>query len=434
MSKKSDAGKKLGFWAATSLVVGSMIGSGIFSLPIALAEFGGISLFGWLFAAAGAFTIAKIMIYLSKVIPTTGGPYAYSRAGFGDLLGFLIGWGYWLSIMTTNAALVMTIISYLGVFFPVLVEKTLLGLTVGMAILWIITTINSYSLKAAGKTQVIATALKLIPLAIITIGGLFFINFAHFSPLNISGQSSFQALTVTTAYCLFAFLGLEAATIPAGSIESPEKTVPRATLLGTVFVTVIYMLSSFSLFGILPPEEISSTVSPFADAAAKIWGANAMYFVAAGACISALGTLNGWVLMQGQMALGVAKDGLFPKAFAQVNKNLSPTFGIIVSSIIATALVLLNQSKGLSGIYRYMVLLTTVLNLVAYIFSIGAFALFAAERKFNLKPTYTNTALATIAFGFSIWMIIGSGETAVMAGFIGLIAGVPVYIWNKRKR
>ncbi len=434
MSNNSLSSKKLGFWAATSLVVGSMIGSGIFSLPIALAEFGGISLFGWLIAAAGAFTCAKIMIALSKVIPVTGGPYAYSRAGFGDLLGFLVGWGYWLSIMTTNAALVMTIISYLGVFFPILVEQTIVGLLVGVAILWVITTINGHSLKAAGKTQLVATVLKLIPLAIITIGGLFFINFSHFSPLNISGQSSFQAITVTTAYCLFAFLGLEAATIPAGSIKNAEKTVPRATLLGTMFVTAIYMLSSFSLFGILPPEEIANTVSPFADAASKIWGANAMYFVAAGACISALGTLNGWVLMQGQMALGVAQDGLFPKAFAKVNKNLSPTFGIVVSSCIATLLVLVNQSKGLSGIYTYMVLLTTVFNLVAYIFSIGAFALFGAERKYGLKPTVTNIVLSIIAFGFSIWMIIGSGETAVMAGFIGLLAGIPVYIWNKRKR
>ena len=434
MSDQNNSTKKLGFWAATSLVVGSMIGSGIFSLPIALAGFGGISLFGWLIAAAGAFTIAKIMIQLSKIIPTTGGPYAFSRAGFGDLLGFLIGWGYWLSIMTTNAALVMTIISYLGVFFPVLIENTFFGLGVGILILWAVTGINGHSLKAAGKTQLVATILKIIPLAIITIGGLFFINWSHFSPLNISGQSTFQAITVTTAYCLFAFLGLEAATIPAGSIQSPEKTVPRATLLGTVFVTIIYMLSSFSLFAVLPPEAVANTVSPFSDAASKIWGANAMYFVAAGACISALGTLNGWVLMQGQMSLGVAKDGLFPKAFARVNKNLSPTFGIVVSSVIATVLVLLNQSKGLSGIYRYMVLLTTVLNLVAYIFSIAAFALFTAEKKYGLKPSLTNVILSIVAFGFSIWMIIGSGETAVMAGFIGLLAGIPVYIWNKRKQ
>lgn len=433
MASDNHSKNKLGLWTTTALVVGGMIGSGIFSLPSSLAQYGGISLFGWVFAAIGAFILAKIFGYLSKVIPATGGPYAYSRKGFGDFVGFFVAWGYWLSIWATNAAITITFVSYLGVFIPALQESTSLSLITGLVTLWLLTALNSYSVKAGGKAQLITTILKIIPLVVVTIGGLFFIQFVHFKPLNISEVSSLKAITICTALCLFAFMGLESATIPAGNIKSPEKTIPKATMLGTILVTIIYIISSFSLFGVLPPAEIANSASPFAAAAAKMWGSNAEYLVAAGACISTLGALNGWILIQGQVPMAMAKDGLFPKPFAKINKNESPYFSIIASSVVITALLLLNQSKGLADIYTYMVLLTTVTVLVAYIFSIAAYGLFTAESKFGLSPTITNIALTTLGFGFSIWMMIGSGQEAVFIGFIGLLLGIPIYIWNKRK-
>jgi APA family basic amino acid/polyamine antiporter len=433
MSKDDSSSKQLGLWTTTALVVGGMIGSGIFSLPTALAQYGGISLFGWVFAAIGAFILAKILGYLSKVIPATGGPYAYSRKGFGDFVGFFVAWGYWISIWATNAAITITFVSYLGVFIPALKESTGLSLMVGLATVWSLTALNSYSIKAGGRAQLITTILKIIPLAVVTIGGLFFINFSNFTPLNISEVSSFEAITICTALCLFAFMGLESATIPAGSIKSPEKTIPKATIMGTAFVTVIYMLSSFSLFAVLPPSEIANTASPFAAAASKMWGSNASYFVAAGACISTLGALNGWIMLQGQVPMAMARDGLFPKSFAKTNKNESPYFSIIASSVIISVLLLMNQSSGLGEIYKNMVLLTTVTVLISYIFSIAAYALFSAEKKFGLSPTITNLLLTIIGFSFTIWMMIGSGQQAVFVGFIGLLLGIPIYIWNKRK-
>lgn len=433
MASNNATKNKLGLWTTTALVVGGMIGSGIFSLPTSLAQYGGISLFGWVFSAIGAFILAKIFGYLSKVIPATGGPYAYSRKGFGDFVGFFVAWGYWLSIWATNAAITITFVSYLGVFIPALQESTSLSLITGLVTLWLLTALNSYSVKAGGKAQLITTILKIIPLAVVTIGGLFFIQFVHFKPLNISEISSFKAITICTALCLFAFMGLESATIPAGNIKSPEKTIPKATMLGTILVTIIYIISSFSLFALLPPTEIASSASPFAAAASKMWGSNAAYLVAAGACISTLGALNGWILIQGQVPMAMAKDGLFPKPFAKTNKNESPYFSIIASSLVITALLLLNQSKGLADIYTSMVLLTTVTVLVAYIFSIAAFGLFAAESKLGLSPSITNIALTALGFAFSIWMMIGSGQEAVFLGFIGLLLGIPIYIWNKRK-
>lgn len=433
MASDNSSKNKLGLWTTTALVVGGMIGSGIFLLPKVLAQYGGVSLFGWVFAAIGAFILAKVFGYLSKVIPATGGPYAYSRKGFGDFIGFFVAWGYWLSIWATNAAITITFVSYLGVFIPALQESTSLSLITGLITIWSLTALNSYSVKAGGNAQLITTILKIIPLAVVTIGGLFFIQFVHFTPLNISEISSFKAITISTALCLFAFMGLEAATIPAGNIKNPEKTIPKATMMGTILVTIIYIFSSFSLFGVLSPIEIANSASPFAAAASKMWGSNASYLVAAGACISTLGALNGWIMLQGQIPMAMARDGLFPKSFAKTNKNESPYFGIIASTVAISILLLLNRSKGLSGIYEDMVLLTTVTVLISYIFSIAAYGLFSAEKKFGLSPTFSNLLLTIVGFGFTIWMMIGSGPQAVFIGFIGLLLGIPIYIWNKRK-
>ncbi|KYG74640.1 amino acid/polyamine/organocation transporter (APC superfamily) [Roseivirga ehrenbergii] len=433
MSDSKNSSKKLGVWTTTALVVGGMIGSGIFSLPVALAQFGGISLFGWLFAALGAFILAKILGRLSKVIPDTGGPYAYSRAGFGDFIGFFVGWGYWLSLWATNAAIAISFVSYLSVFIPILKDNSLLSLITALITIWLLTALNSYSVKGGGKTQLITTLLKIVPLLAITVGGFFFIDWSNFSPFNVSEVSSIQAITISTAICLFAFLGIEAATIPAGNIKSPEKTIPKATMYGTIAVSILYMASSFALFSVLPPAEMANTVSPFSDAASKMWGANAEYIVAAGACISTFGALNGWILISGQMPMAMANDGILPKPFAKINKNESPYFSIIVSSVIVTILLLLNQTKGLADVYTYMILLSTVATLVSYIFSVSAFGLFSIERKYGFKPKLTNFILTLIGFGFSIWMMFGSGHEAVSVGFIGLLLGIPVYIWSKRK-
>ena len=156
--------QKIGLITSTSLVVGNMIGAGIFLLPATLAKFGSISILGWLFTAAGAMILAKIFSNMSKIFPgLSGGPYAYSKAGFGDFIGFLVAWGYWISIWVGNAAFVTAIISALSVFFPVLETNSILAISIGLSIIWILTWINSRGVSASGKFQVVTTILKLAP-------------------------------------------------------------------------------------------------------------------------------------------------------------------------------------------------------------------------------------------------------------------------------
>lgn len=433
MSLKPENPKQLGLWTTTSLVVGSMIGSGIFSIPTALAPYGGISLIGWGVAAAGALFMAKVLGKLSKVIPAKGGPYAYSKEAFGDLTAFIVAWGYLISIWATNAAITITFVSYLSVFIPALAENNFLAGLAGLLTLWFLTAINSHNIKSAGRLQLVSTVLKIVPIITITIAGFFFFQVDHFTPFNLSNSSSLKAITVTTAFCLFAFMGLEAATVPAGNIKNPKKTIPRATMFGTTVVTLIYILSSVSLFGILPPDQLSTSVAPYGDAAANLWGENARYLIAAGACISAFGALNGWILIQGQLPMAMAADGFLPKIFSKTNKNNTPSFGIIISSIIITLLLVANQSKGLNNLYSFALLLTAVTVLISYVMSAAAFTHFSIKNKFGFSATLKNMALGVIAILFSIWMFIGSGLEANLWGFGGVVLGLPIYFWRKKR-
>jgi len=252
--------QKIGLITATSLVVGNMIGAGIFLLPASLASFGSISLLGWLFTATGALILAKIFSNMSKILPNiSGGPYAYSKAGFGDFIGFLVAWGYWISIWVSNAALVTAIISALSVFFPVLETNSILAVSIGLGMIWFLTWINSRGVNASGKFQVVTTILKLAPLVFIILLGLFYFDVNNFPSFNLTGDSSWVALSGAAALTLYAFLGIESASIPAESVENPEKIIPRATMLGTIIVTLVYILGTVVLFGILPIESLQNS-------------------------------------------------------------------------------------------------------------------------------------------------------------------------------
>lgn len=408
-----------------------MIGSGIFTLPSSLAQFGGIGLVGWVVAAAGALVLASMFGQLSKVIPKTGGAYPYSRDAFGDFPGFIVAWGYWLSIWSTNAAISLTFTGYLSIFIPAVGEGINTALT-SIGVIWILTAINSKSIYLGGKTQVLTTVLKIIPILVVAFAGIAFFDPAYFTPFNLSGESSIKAITAASAMCLFAFMGLEAAAVPAGNIKNPETTISKATMLGTTLVVVIYIFSTISLFGILPPSEVQNSLAPFSDAAQKMFGNGAEYFIAAGACISTFGGLNTWILVQGQMPMALAQDNLLPKVFAKKNKNDTPSLSIIISSIFITLLLFFNQSKSFSNLYSFMILLTAVTVLVSYLATALVYAYFSANGKMGFKLTWKSILFSIIGIGFSIWMIIGSGVEAMLWGGVGLLLGVPIYIWKKR--
>jgi APA family basic amino acid/polyamine antiporter len=255
-------------------------------------------------------------------------------------------------------------------------------------------------------------------------GGLAYVQGAHFVPFNASEQSAGTAVTACVALTLWAFLGLETATIPAGSIARPGVTIPRATLLGTSLTAVVYIMGTVAVMGILPPARLAISSAPFADAAREIWGGWAAYAVAAGAAVSCFGALNGWILVQGQLPLAVARDRLFPAAFGRLSARGTPVAGLVLSSLLATGLVAMNYTRSLVEQFTFIILLATLTALVPYVFCTMAILITLGR---------SQAAIAVPAFLYALWAVAGAGRDVVYWGFLLLLAGIPVYAWMARQ-
>jgi APA family basic amino acid/polyamine antiporter len=413
-----------------------MIGSGVFLLPASLAPYGGISILGWLFTSVGALMVALLLARLGRMMPAAGGPYAFTRAGLGDLPAFLVAWGYWISIWSGNAAISVAFVGYMGVFFPALAQVPAFGAGLALVSIWSLTAVSARGVREAGIVQLVTTVLKLLPLLAIGSLGLLYVDTTHFQPFNPSGESHFDAITATAALALWALLGLESATIPADSVKDPSRTIPRATIIGTLVTAGVYILATIGVMGILPAESLGQSSAPFADAATRIWGTWAGSFIAAGAAISAFGCLNGWILLQGQMPLAVARDGLFPEIFSKLSSRGTPVAGLVISSTLITGLMSLNFTASLVDQFTFLILLATICTLIPYVFSaVSELVIFAREReKFSGERLTGASIVAVIALAYSLWAIVGAGRDTVFWGLLLLLAGVPFYWLQVRRR
>ncbi len=408
-----------------------MTGSGIFLLPAALALYGGISVFGWIFTVVGTIFLALVFSRLSKLISKAGGPYSYSREGFGDFAGFLVAWGYWLSIWTGNAAIAVAGVGYLSVFIPSLKENPLISALVAIGAICLFTFINTKSIKKVGLVQLITTIVKVLPLLLFGTFGFLHFNSSHFHPFNLSEASNFDAVTATAALALWAFLGLESATIPSDKVKNPTKTIPRATIAGILIAALLYISSTIGVMGVIAPSELQQSAAPFADAAQKIWGNWASGLVAAGAAIACFGALNGWILLQGQLPMAAARDKLFPPVFKKVSKNGIPIIGLIIASVLACFLVSFNYTKGLVKMFSFIIMLSTLSCLLPYLFSsLSEIALYLRKKKaYNKRRLLTASLISIPAFLYSVWAITGLEREVLIWGAILLSAGIPIYAY-----
>lgn len=413
--------------------MGNMIGSGIFLLPASLAAYGGLSLVGWLFSTLGALALAGVFAYLSRLHPADGGPFAYTRRAFGDLAGFLVAWGYWISIWTSLGALAVAFAGYLGSVFPVLTRTPAAAAFTAIAAVWLLIGVNAAGLRSAGWVQVVTTILKVIPLIAVGVFGLARFEPSHFTVATSDVRSVIVATAAVVTLTLWAFLGLESATVPAGSITDPGRTIARATIAGTLFTAAIYVVSTVGVMSLINPASLSRSQAPFADAARTIWGSPGSTVVALGASISAFGALNGWVLLVGQLPLAVARAGLFPCLFARVSRNGTPTTGMLIAGLLTTALVALNYTRGLVELFTFFILLSTLNTLIPYVSSSLAVFLIPPDDGRTRLPQGI-AIVAALAFAFSLWAIGGAGESTVYWGFLLLVCGLPVYVAVVRAR
>ncbi|QKE62852.1 amino acid permease [Aquipseudomonas campi] len=429
----ASSAKGLGLMACTALVVGNMIGSGIFLLPASLAAYGPISLAGWLLTSCGALVLAILFGRLSQLVHKTGGPYAYTEAGYGEFAGFLIAWGYWITLWTGNAAVAVALAGYVGYLFPLIGDSSTYSLLTALAAIWLLTLINVRGVKEAGAVQVLTTVLKLVPLLLIGVLGWWWVEPDHFAVLNRSGQSDLAAISAAAAVTLWAFLGLESATVPAGEVVEPAKTIPRATLFGVLLAASVYMAVSAVAMGVLPAEQLAASSAPLADVARSMWGELGGVLVAVGAVIATFGTLNGFTLLTGQVPYGAALDRVFPPSLGRLSRFGTPANALVFSNVLASILVVMNFAHGLVGAFNAIIMLAVMASLVPYAFCALAELMIRLKGKEGLQGAalFKVSLLGGLGFLYSGWAIYGAGADTVYLGTLLLIAGIPVHVWIK---
>jgi basic amino acid/polyamine antiporter, APA family len=426
MQSAGEPRRSLGLAATTSLVLGNMVGSGIFLLPASLAVYGVYSLWGWIVSTAGALLLARVFSRLARRSPRAGGPYAYPCAVFGDFAGFLLAWMYWISIAAAVAAIAVAFVSYLTTLVPVLGTRPLAGAGAALAATWLLTGVNIFGVRAAGRLQLITVILKISPLLVFAMWGILYLN-PHVLGSGATGQSAPAAIDASAALTMWAFVGLECATIPADRVKDPESTIPRATLYGTVIAAVFYILCTTAVMGIIPAASLAHSNAPFADAAKLLWGGWAGNLIALAAIISCFGALNGWILMSGQFPQAAARDNLFPRPFAKELHRGTPAVGLVFSSVVATLLILMDYRRGLVAMFQIIILIAVFFTLVPYMLCSLAELLLGRGGKARIR----NIALASLAFAFSLWATAGAGKDCLYWGTLLMLAGLPLYVWQK---
>ncbi len=425
--------QKLGLWMLTALVAGNMIGSGIFLLPASLAEFGSISLLAWIATAAGALLIALVFAKLGTVMPRIGGPYAYCREAFGDFVGFQMAYNYWIALWVGNAAIAIALTGYLSFFFPVLAKNAVWSCSISISLVWLMTFINLLGVRHAGVFQLLTTILKLIPLLLVALVGIFYIHPHYLADFNLTGKTNFTAFSSAATLTLWSFIGLESASVPAGHVDNPTRNIPRATIYGVLIATIVYIVSSIAVMGSMPLNQLAHSNAPYADAARLMFGPIGSIIVALGAVISCLGALNGWILLQGQIPLAVAQDKLFPQVFEKKSANGTPVVGLMVSSVLITFLLLMTLSQSLVKQFTIIILLATLASLIPYFLTTMAELMLFLKNPglFKGKKLVGSIIIGILAGIYSFWVIIGSGEKTVFYGTLLLLSSVPVYVWMK---
>ena len=427
--------RALGFWRCWALVVGGAIGSAIFMMPAVLVTYGGLGLLSWATAAVGALFVAMTLGNLSRRVTTAGGPYAYAHAGFGDFGGFLIAWSYWIALWTASAGITIAFTGYVGVLIPVIGASPLLMIGSGLVLIWSLVWVNITGVKESGIFSLATTILKLIPLIIIGSIGLFFVDTETLPPMNPGTDNSAYLFASAFALTFWTFVGIESATVPAEDVIDPEKTIPRALIVGTLTIAAVYLLVAFAVMGMIPAAVLAESGSPLADAGVHMAGSWGGIAISIGALVSMVGAFNVTLLAAGQTAMAAARDRVFPQVFKRMTKHNTPGASFVIAGLLASAMLIMSQTKGLVGAYTFVILIATLTTVVPYAFSAMAGLLLGLHDE-KTSPARRNreAVISIVAFLICIWVIASSGEDAAYWTLLLLMAGVPVYVGVTRKK
>lgn len=423
--------KSLGLAACTAIVIGNMVGSGFYLSPAAVAPYGNLAILAWIIMGGGAICLGLTFAKLARLAPATGGPYAYSRIAYGDFAGFLIAWGYWISIWASLPVIAIAFAGAVMDLFPGLRNRPM-AIVLTLAAIWTVALVNLRGVKAAGIFSQVMTYSKLVPFAAIALIGLLYVDTSNFTPFDGGQTSLLSAGAALAPITMFAFLGLESATVPAGDVRDAARTIPRATVLGISTAALLYVMGTIAVMGVVPRAQLVSSLAPFSDAARIMWGPWGATLVSLAVILSSIGALNGWTLLMGQVPMAASRDKLFPEFFGRLSARNVPATGILVSVTLATLLVLTQTmgSPAFSAFYNTVVGLSTMAAVIPYAFCALASGLVAAS--ITGGPVPRVSIIELIAFAFALFTLYGCGAEPVLYGLMLLILGIPVFVWQQR--
>ncbi|MBW6531152.1 amino acid permease [Sphingomonas sp. RRHST34] len=422
-AEAARSSRALTFWGVLALVMGNLIGSGIYLLPATLAPLGANATLGWVVTIAGAMTLSFVFARLAAAIPRAGGPYAYADAAFGPVIGFATAWSYWTLVWAGNGAVAVAVVSALSLAFPALAPHAAIAAVV---LVWLAVLVNIRGVDLAVKLQMTTMVIKLVPLAAVVLlaAWLLLTRGAAVShevavPLTVTGTAGAAALT------FWGFLGVESATVPADRVADARRTVPRATLIGTAAVGAIYLIVSSAITALMPRATVAASPAPIAAFLGLGFGDGVAQLVALFAAISALGTLNGFVLLQGEVPRAMAQGGVFPRWFARETAQGTPARAHVVAGLLVTAVTLANFTRGMGDLFAFVASVSLAAGMLAYLAS----ALAAVKL---LRDDPAARVVGVIAAVFVGWLSYGLGAEANGWALVLLLAGVPVYLAVRR--
>jgi APA family basic amino acid/polyamine antiporter len=441
-SRAEQKGRSLGLTSATGLVIGSIIGTGVFTMPAVMAGAGTSSLLVLGVIAIGAMLLGILFGQLTRRVPNAdGGMYAYARHEFGDFAGYLTGWCYWIQSWAGNAAIVSSWVFYVESLFGISHPSAWVNWGIALTGLWIPAALNLAGIRQMAWFQNLTVVLKFLPLLFVGVVGWFFVTSGNFGAFNASGGSLYSAIGIAAGVALFSFIGVEVAAITAKRVRDPRRNVGLASVLGTGASAILYLLASAAVMGLVAHKALVTNGAPFVPAFQSIFG-NAAWagkLVAAVAVASGIGALNGWTLVTAEVSRAAAADHLFPfaRAFARADQRDTAWIGVLAAAILPSLLLLwsYNTASGLK-VFTYLVDLTVVTVAIPYLFSAAAQLAYLVSRRRQVHGWLLTRDLAIAGAGaaFSLWVTFAAGYTAVYAGLLGVLLGVVLYVFVKAQR
>lgn len=429
--------RKLGLGSLTALVVGSMIGSGVFSLPQNMASGAGplAIIIGWAITAVGM--LALVFVYQSLALrkpDLDAGPYAYAKAGFGPFVGFNSAWGYWLSAWIGNVSYAVVVFSALSYFFPSFGEGNTWSAIIGASLLlWLVHALIMAGIREATFVNLIVTIAKIAPIVLFI--GVAIVAFkvdvfsADFSGLGNASLGSITAQVKSTMLVtLWVFIGIEGASVFSARAER-RKDIAAATITGFLTCLALYALVSLLSLGILNQPELAALKNPsmagVLEAVVGPWGA---ILINIALVVSVAGAFLSWTLLAAEIPLAAAKDGTMPAFFARESNRGVPSTSLLITNLLVQAFLLVTLFA--QSTYQALFSIASAAILVPYIFS-GAYAAKLAITGETYQPGESRTGpmiVGLVATVYGLWLIYAAGPTYLFMCAILYAPGIIFYV------